>query len=113
MHILKFLEEDNFETLAKNSSKSTYLKSLYNKVHIFDIHEFSKTSDERRPPISQQSLNKAYELAYEYITLALRYFENGEANEFTDKALQDAAQLLEKLFLNRKSDTPIRTKELL
>src|SRR5260370_39147943 len=77
---------------------------LYAKVHAFDIHESRGTPDELRPRISRLSLTRAHDLAYERIVLALKYFEEGYANEETDKELQHAAQLLEKLYHNRSVD---------
>ena len=57
-------------------------------------------------------LKKGRELAWERILLALKYFEEEKPNDETDKDLLHAAQLLEKLFLNRPLDTPNRVNEL-
>ena len=104
-------QENDFGEVSEHMTGPRYI-DLYAKVHAFDIHESRGTPDELRPRISRLSLTRAHDLAYERIVLALKYFEEGYANEETDKELQHAAQLLEKLYLNRSVDDPHRTKEL-
>ncbi len=85
---------------------------LYAKTHALDIHRFRETPEHLRPRISEQIPKRAFEMAYNYVLNALEYFEEEEATPETDIALQHAAQLLEKLFLNRPVDAPHRTHAL-
>jgi len=85
---------------------------LYAKTQALDIHQFRGTPQHLRPRISEQVPKRAFEIAYNYVLDALKYFEEEAANDETDIALQHAAQLLEKLFLNRPADTPHRTMAL-
>lgn len=85
---------------------------LYAKTQALDIHQFRGTPQHLRPRINEQVPKRAFEIAYNYVLDALQYFEGEEPNEETDIALQHAAQLLEKLFLNKPADAPQRTMAL-
>ncbi len=85
---------------------------LYAKTHALDIHQFRRTPENLRPHISEQLPIRAYDIACHCILLALKFFEEEEANPDTDVVLQHAAQLLEKLYLNKPADTPQRTETL-
>lgn len=108
------MNTDDAETLKRAFEYVTgpsYI-DLYAKTHALDIHQFRKTPENLRPHISEQLPKRAYEIAYNYILLALKFFEEEEANPETDVMLQHAAQLLEKLYLNKPADTPQRTDTL-
>lgn len=85
---------------------------MFAKIHAMDLHQSRGTPADQLPRINDQELKKGRELAWERILLALKYFEEEKPNDETDKDLLNAAQLLEKLFLNRPLDTLNRVNEL-
>lgn len=108
------MNTDSAETLKGASEYLTgprYI-DLYAKTHALDIHQFRRTPENLRPHISEQLPKRAYDIAYDCILLALKFFEEEEADPDTDVVLQHAAQLLEKLYLNKPADTPQRTETL-
>ncbi len=86
--------------------------SLYAKIHARAIHRHRQTPEEQRPRISESVAEQGYKLAYNHILTGLKYLVECEANEDSDKALRNAAQILERLYWNESSNQSERISEL-
>lgn len=86
--------------------------NLYARIHARAVHRHRQTPDEQRPRITESVAEQGYELAYDHILSGLKYLAEGEANEYSDKTLRNAAQILEKLYWNESSNLAERTNEL-
>lgn len=107
----------NNDLTNKHSEYTEFVSSpqyldMFAKIHAMDMHRFRGTPADQLPRINEYEIKKGREIAWERILLALKHLEEEKANDETDKDLLNAAQLLEKLFLNRSLDTPNRMKEL-
>ena len=86
--------------------------NLYARIHARAIHRYRGTPQDQRPRISEHSAVEGRDLAHYLIVGALRYLLENEADDSSDITLRNAAQILEKLYIDEPSDFPARTEEL-